>query len=59
MERNPKLIVNENALRLAVVEIKLLVNRRLFQKGVLTEEMYTKAKELILKDDRPYTYSVS
>jgi len=42
-------LVNESALELAIVEIKLHVNQKLYQKGVLTEEMYTKAKELILK----------
>jgi len=43
------MLVNETALGLAIVEIKLHVNQKLYQKGILTEEMYTKAKELILK----------
>ena len=42
--------VNEAALDLAIVEIKLRINQRLYQKGALTEEMYTRAKELILKE---------
>ena len=32
-------------------EIKLLVNQRLFDKGLITEEMYMKAKSLILKSN--------
>ena len=30
-------------------EIKLSVNRRLFEQGRITEEMYIKAREIILK----------
>jgi len=30
-------------------EIKLSVNHRLFEKGYITEEMYIKAKEMIIK----------
>ena len=30
-------------------EIKLLVNQRLYDKGYITSEMYSKAKSLILK----------
>ena len=29
--------------------IKLSINRRLFEKGCITEEMYIRAKELIIK----------
>jgi len=32
-----------------IVEIKLSINRRLFEKGYITEEMHIKAKELIIK----------
>jgi len=31
------------------MEIKLSINHRLFEKGHITEEMYVKAKELIIK----------
>ena len=41
--------VNETALKSATTEIKLYVNRRLFEQGYITEEMYTKAKEIIVK----------
>lgn len=41
--------INENALKLAIIEIKLYVNRRLFEKGVLTKELYMKANDFILK----------
>jgi hypothetical protein len=42
--------VNEHAMKLFVIEIKLHINQKLYQRGVLTEEMFTRAKELILKD---------
>ncbi|MEG0873149.1 MAG: hypothetical protein RSE00_04350 [Clostridia bacterium] len=32
-----------------LIEIQLSVNHSLFEKGYITEEMYTKAKELIIK----------
>jgi len=44
-------IINEAALELAIVEIKLHINQRLYQKGLLTDEMYIRAKELILQDE--------
>ena len=34
---------------MVVVEIKLSINNRLFEKGYITEEMYHKAKEMIIK----------
>lgn len=49
VERISKIDANDNAIDQAIIEIKLAVNRRLFDKGILTEEMYTRAKELILK----------
>ena len=32
-----------------LIEVKLSVNHKLFEQGFITEEMYTKAKELIIK----------
>ena len=32
-----------------LMEIKLSVNHRLFEKGYITEEMYVRAKEIIIK----------
>ncbi|MDO5556162.1 MAG: hypothetical protein Q4G09_06000 [Clostridia bacterium] len=32
-----------------LIEIKLSINHSLFEKGYITEEMYTKAKEIIIK----------
>lgn len=32
-----------------ILEIKLSINHSLFEKGYITEEMYIKAKELIIK----------
>lgn len=40
---------DKNVLNIAIIEIKLHVNRKLYEKGILTEEMFTKAKELIVK----------
>ena len=57
MDVTHELTVNEVALKLAIIEIKLNINQKLYQKGILTEEMYTRAKELILKDERAVTYS--
>ncbi len=34
-------------------DIKLAVNRSLYQKGVITEEMYIKAKEMLIKTMPP------
>lgn len=31
------------------IEIKLLINLRLYENGSITEEMYTRAKEMIIK----------
>ena len=31
------------------VEIKLHINKRLYEVGLITEEMYSRAKEVILK----------
>ena len=52
-----KLIVNEDALGLVVIEIKLHVKQKLYNKGVITEEMYTRAKEVILKGSSTYAVS--
>lgn len=37
------------AMRDFEVELMLLVNERLFERGSITSEMYIKAKELIIK----------
>jgi len=37
------------AMNTFLVEVKLSVNHKLFEKGYITEEMYTKAKEIIIK----------
>lgn len=49
MDIGLKEVTNENALKLAIVEIKLQVNRKLYEKKIITEEMFAKAKELIVK----------
>jgi len=43
------MVLNEDALRLVIAEVKIHVNQRLFEQGYITEEMYTKAKGIILK----------
>ena len=50
MENLDKSLVNEDAVKLVVIEIKLHINRNLYSKGFITEEMYVKAKEMILKE---------
>jgi len=42
--------INENAVKATTTEIKLHINRKLYEKGYITEEMYTKAQEMILKE---------
>lgn len=49
MNTQSGLTINEDAVKAAIIEIKLHINQKLYQKGVLTEEMYNKAKELILR----------
>lgn len=39
-----------NELQIIDVEVKLYVNQRLFEKGHISEEMYTKAMLIILKE---------
>ena len=39
----------EKAMNSFLIEVKLSINHKLFEKGYITEEMYTKAKELIIK----------
>ncbi len=39
---------NEN-INLAKMEIKLAINRHLFEKNAITEEMYIKAKDILIK----------
>ena len=41
--------INKQKLDLAIIEIKLSINRSLFEKELITKEMFVKAKELILK----------
>jgi hypothetical protein len=42
-ERDSKVVKN------ALLEIKLYINQQLYNKGAITEEMYMKAKERIIK----------
>ena len=41
--------INEAAMKRVLIEIKLKVNQELYRRNAITEEMYSKAKELILK----------
>jgi len=43
-----KVINNSNALNL-LIEIKLSINAKLYKKGCITEEMYIRAREMIIK----------
>jgi len=59
MENVDRQAVDKAALDLVVIEIKLFVNQRLYNKGAITQEMYTRAKEMILKGSRTATYAAS
>ena len=48
--------INEAAFNNAVAEIKLFINRRLYEKKAITEEMHARAKEIILKESGTYGY---
>lgn len=39
----------DKAMNSFLIEVKLSINHKLFEKGYITEEIYTKAKELIIK----------
>ena len=41
--------INKEKMRRFEIELKLLVNQRLYEKAHITEEMYIRAKELIIK----------
>ncbi len=43
----------ENNIANVKTDIKLAVNRSLFLKGIITEEMYIKAKDMIIKAVSP------
>jgi len=45
--------INKTALNLALIEVKLAINRRLYEQKAITQEMYQKAQELIMRS----TYS--
>jgi len=59
MDSNGSRAANESAMQLLITEIKLHVNQKLYQKGAITEEMYTRAKDLILKDTGGTSYAAS
>jgi hypothetical protein len=43
--------INEENVKTAIIAIKLSINQRLYNMGALTEEMYIRAKDIILKDE--------
>jgi hypothetical protein len=43
--------INEDAVKTAIIAVKLSINQRLYNLGSLTEEMYTRAKDIILKGE--------
>ena len=42
-------IEQNDVIKSFLIEIKLSINHKLFVNGYITEEMYTKAKEIIIK----------
>jgi len=59
MDSNSSRAANETAMKLLIIEIKLHINQKLYQKGAITEEMYVRAKDLILKDTGGTSYAAS
>ena len=49
MAKMDKYTINDDALSDFIIEIKLSINHTLYSKGAITQEMYIRAKELILK----------
>lgn len=47
--------ITSNEVASAIIAIKMSVNQRLYEKGLITEEMYTRAKDIILKDEMRHT----
>jgi len=41
---------NSSVAESIILETKLLINQRLYDRGAITEEMYTKAKEIFVKE---------
>jgi len=48
--------ITSNEVASAIIAIKMSVNQRLYEKGLITEEMYTRAKDMILKGEMRHTY---
>ena len=48
-------LTNEETVKTAIIAIKMRINQRLYEKGALTEEMYTRAKDIIIKDEKCHT----
>jgi replicative DNA helicase len=49
MEQTAARDIDEAAMKRAIIEIKLAVNQSLYAKKAITEEMFQKAKEMILR----------
>ena len=47
--KNEKEKEHQKNMEAFILEVKLSINHSLFEKGYITEEMYTKAKEIIIK----------
>jgi uncharacterized protein YqgQ len=43
------IVVDNNTKKMIEMEVKLHINQRLYEEGIITEEMYYKAKEIIIK----------
>ena len=41
--------INKDMVSLALIETKLSVNQMLYNQGAITEEMYIKTKEIVIK----------
>ena len=45
--------LKQDAIKRLEIEVKLDINKKLFEKGYITEEMYIKAKQIIITVDNP------
>ena len=44
--------LNPEAMKKVEIELKLHINKKLFEEGHITEEMYTKAKQIMQKQKK-------
>lgn|GEM_PF-1658239 len=48
MYRGETMTIQETAMKQLETEVKLCINKQLYEEGLITEDMYIKAKNIIL-----------